>query len=264
MLAETAISVSVGGGSSKVVAKLAATLAKPGGVHVVPAGGEPAFMRRFALADLPLVGPRFQERLARHGLRTVEDALGAGPARLVAWLGEREGAWLWDRLHGVDHAAVESGGDPKSISRDETFAADIVDDRSLGRELLALVDRAAGDLREEGLRARTVTVRIRDFDFRDRQASRTLDAAVESDRAVLRVARELLARLRAARGVPARLLGVALSGLVRDEPAQLPLLATAGATAESPRDRAVARAVDEVRRRLGHDALATGRTPRRR
>ena len=265
VLAETRLSVSIGGGASKLVAKLAATIAKPGGVHVVEPGAESAFMRRFALADLPLVGPRFQQRLARYNLRSVDDALAAGRDHLTAWFGEREGAWLWDRVHGADQGRVEPGGDPKSISRDETFSVDIDDDTALGAELLALVDRAAGDLREEGLRARTVTVRVRDFDFRDRQASRTLDAPVESDRAVLRVAKELLARLRLARRVPARLLGVAVSNLVRDDvPPQLSLLAALEPAAESPRDRAVSRALDDVRSKLGEDALALGRRPGRR
>ncbi len=265
VLAETRLSVSIGGGTSKLVAKLAATLAKPGGVHVVAAGKEAEWMRRFALADLPMVGPRFQERLARYNLRTVDEALAAGRANLVRWLGEREGEWLWDRVHGEDHAAVEPGGDAKSISRDETFAVDLDDDAALTAELLRLVDRAAGDLREDGYLARTVTVRVRDADFTDRQASRTLAAPVLSDRAVLRVAKELLHRLRNARRMPARLLGVGLSGLVReDTPAQLSLLESAAPAAESPKDRAVARAVDDVRRRLGADAVAVGRPPGRR
>jgi DNA polymerase IV len=74
VLGETGLSVSIGGGTSKVVAKLAAGVAKPrpgtpgDGVLVVEPGGEGEFMRRFALADLPLVGPKFQERLALVGL----------------------------------------------------------------------------------------------------------------------------------------------------------------------------------------------------
>jgi len=262
VLAATQISVSVGGGASKLVAKMAATLAKPGGVHVVPAGGEEAFLRRFALADLPMVGPRFQERLLRYNLRTVDDALGVGRERLVEWFGEREGAWLWERIHGADAATVHAHADAKSISRDETFAVDIDDDPSLRRELIELVDRAAGDLREDGFLARTVTVRIRDADFKDRQASRTLDEPILSDRAVLRVARELLTRLRAARRAPARLLGVALSNLVREEaPVQLQLLDAPRPAEESDKDRAVARAMDAVRRKLGDKSVALGRMP---
>jgi len=265
VLKETALSVSIGGGTSKVVAKLAAGLAKPGGVHVVPAGEEEAFMRRFQLGDIPFVGKRFVERLERHRLTSVDDALAAGPDLLRKWLGEREGAWLWDRIRGVDRGEVVSGGDQKSMSRDETFPEDIDDDAQLNAELIRLVDRAAGDLREDDLLARTVTVRLRDRDFKDRQASRTLGAPVLSDRAILRVARELLARLRKARQVPARLLGVALSGLVREDgPAQLSLLEVPAPSAESAQDRAVAHVVDTLRRKLGDDAIALGRKPTRR
>jgi DNA polymerase-4 len=271
VLKKTRIAVSIGGGTSKLVAKLAAGVAKPRagagggrrgevaglGVCVVPAGGEGEFMRWFALADIPFVGPRFQERLARYNLRTVDDALGAGRERLVGWLGEREGEWLWDAARGVDHSEVSAGSEPKSISRDETFAEDIDDDEELRQELLALVDRAASDLREEGLLARTVTVRIRDRDFRDRQASRTLPQPVCTERAVMRVAKELLARLRSARRVPARLLGVALSQLVgEDAPAQLSLLPAApGEVVESEKDRKVAKVVDELRRKLGEGVV---------
>jgi DNA polymerase-4 len=272
VLAETRLSVSIGGGTSKLVAKLAAGVAKPFGdapglgVHVVTAGEEGAFMRRFALADIPFVGPRFQERLARFNLKRVDDALAAGRDRLVRWLGEREGSWLWDCVHGVDHGEVSAGHEPKSISRDETFAEDIAADDALKDELLALVDRATSDLREDGLLARTVTVRIRDRDFRDRQASRTLPEPVSTERAVFRVAKELLARLRAARRVSARLLGVALSQLVReDAPGQLSLLPPVPSEAvESEADRKVTAVVDEVRLRLGRDTVARGRAPRRR
>jgi DNA polymerase-4 len=265
VLAATRLSVSVGGGTSKLVAKLAAGVAKPAGVHVVPAGGEGEFLRRFQLADIPFVGRRFAERLKRWNLVSVDDALAAGPDKLREWLGEREGLWLWARARGVDPAPVEGRGDAKSISRDETFAADVDDDAALRAELIRLMDRAASELREDGLLARTVTVRLRDFDFVDRQASRTLEVPVSSDRAMLRVARELLARLRAARRAPARLLGVALSGLGHETgPEQLSLLSEPGSAVETETDREVARVVDRLRQKLGDEAIALGRKPTRR
>src|SRR5213075_2930549 len=135
---------------------------------------------------------------------------------LRRWLGERAADWLWDRAHGVSDSEVEGHGEAKSISRDETFPRDINDDRELERELLALVTRAAFDLRSDALTARTVTVKIRDMDFRNRSARRTLPEGVVSDRVVMGVARELLAKLRAGRRVPARLLGVGLSSLAAD------------------------------------------------
>jgi DNA polymerase-4 len=265
VVAETSLSLSIGGGTSKLVAKLAAGLAKPrpgtaaDGVHVVGPGAESDFMLQFALADIPFIGPKAQERLARFGLRTVRDVVRHDRETLVGWLGEREGAWLHERARGIDRAPVEANREAKSVSRDETFAADLDDDGALAAKLLALADRASADVRESGLIARTVTVKLRDADFTTRQASRTLADAVQSDRAVYAVARELLTRLRAARRVPARLLGIALSQLVRaGGEGQLSLLESAGDTLETDRDRVISRVIDEVREKFGPDALGRG------
>ena len=231
---ETALTVSVGGGTSKLVAKLAAGVAKPrpgtpaDGVRVVAPGAELEFMRQFALADIPFVGPKFQERLGTLGLRTVVDVLRYERATLVGWLGQRAGRWLHERVRGIDHAPVEPNREPKSISRDETFPQDLADDAALAARLRALADRAAADLREVGLLARTVTV-----------------------------------KLRAARRTPARLLGVAVSQLVTpDARAQLSLLDEARPL-ETERDRTISRVIDEVREKFGPDALgrARGRPP---
>jgi DNA polymerase-4 len=264
---ETQISVSIGGGTSKLVAKLAVERAKPKpgtgatGVHVVEPGQEGDFLATFSLAELPLVGPKFQERLAKLGMQTVRDVLPYDAATLCRWLGEREGEWLYRRVRGIDQSEVESRGEAKSISRDETFSEDIATDDELHRELLALVTRAASDLRADGLTARTITVRIRDFDFRTRSAARTLPRGVIADRVIHAVAKSLLAKLRASRRVPARLLGVALSALAADPDAdQLALFQSAvEKDDETARDRALVRAVDRLRDKFGSDGIVPAR-----
>ena len=263
---ETGLSVSFGGGTAKLVAKLAVERAKPKpgnnatGVHVVEPGAEADFLRGFTLAELPLVGPKFQERLAKLGMITVPDVLQYDVPTLARWLGEREAGWLHDRVRGIDDSPVEPHFEAKSISRDETFPTDIREDAELERELLALVVRAASDLRSDGVTARTITVRIRDSDFRTRSAARTLDTGVISDRVIYSVARTLLHKLRTARRVPARLIGVALSSLASDPNAdQLTLFERAtDAAAETERDRTIARAVDRVRAKFGPDGILPG------
>lgn len=263
VLQTTGLSVSIGGGTSKLVAKLAVERAKPkpgsgaSGVHIVNAGDEQQFLETFDLADIPMIGPRFQERLAKLGMRRVTDVLQYDAATLAQWLGAREAEWLFDRVRGIDSSEVESRGEAKSISRDETFPADIDDDDALARELLALVTRAAADLRGDALTARTITVRIRDHDFRTRQASRTLDAPVISDRVILEVSRRLLSKLRQARRVPARLLGVGLSSLTVDATAdQLTLFERRDSdVAETDRDRIIARTIDRVRAKFGEKGI---------
>jgi len=260
---ETGLSVSIGGGTSKLVAKLAVERAKPKtgatGVHIVSAGDELAFMREHTLADIPGIGPKTTIRLADRGLRTVDDVLALDDAALERLVGGSDARWLAERVRGIDQGEVAEREETKSISRDETFDADLDDDLLLEGELTELVSRAGADLRRDGLQARTITVRIRDTDFRTRQASRTVDESLASDRALFAVARELLYRLRRDRHVPARLLGVALSNFNAPPVKQLGLFESPKTPMETPRDRELSRALDEVRAKFGRAAIAPGR-----
>ncbi len=262
---ETAIDVSIGGGTSRLVAKLAAQRAKPHrsgrGVYVVPPGEEGAFLAEHALADLPMIGPRFQERLAARGLRSVTDALRYDEDRLMAWFGERAGRWLYRRIRGIDPAPVRGRIRSKSLGHEETFASDLVTDDALRRELLRLAGRSAADLRAKGYVARTITVKLRDADFTTRQASHTFRRPVAGDRAVAAAATRLLARLRAARRMPVRLLGVTLAQLAHPdrETTQLTLFAGSGEVGgDEERDQKLSQALDDVAERYGRGRLVRG------
>src|SRR5262245_36276003 len=120
---ETDISISLGGGTNRLIAKMAVERDKPkpgtgaDGVHIVAPGAEQEFLRTFMLADIPMVGPKFQERLGALGFRTVPDVLASDLPSLQRLLGERAGAWLWERCHGRDDGGeVQSGHEAKSMS----------------------------------------------------------------------------------------------------------------------------------------------------
>ena len=264
VIAATGLTVSIGGGTSKLVAKLAVEKAKPkpdtgaNGVKIIAPGGELEFMRTLDLADIPGIGPRTTARLAERGLRKVVDVLALDDAALARLVGS-DAEWLARRVRGVDAGEVADRESAKSISRDDTFPVDINDDLVLEGELTELVGRAAADMRSDGLRARTITVRIRDKDFTTRQASRTVDEPLMSDRGVFLVARTLLQKLRKARRVPARLLGVGLSNFSDPVVKQLPLFEQDRKPLETAKDLEVSRAVDAVREKFGRKAIAPGR-----
>lgn len=271
----TGLTVSIGAAATRLLAKLAVERAKPkpgsggDGVHVVAPGEEAAFMATVSLGDLPGVGPRFRETLASASLATVPDVLATPPDRLRRLLGERAADWLVGRSQGLDESEVRDRESARSISHEETFGHDIDVGDDLRRALVDLVRRVAQHLRRDGLMARTVSVKLRDHDFKTRGASRTLPHGVIADRVILATAHQLLDKLRRARRAPARLLGVALTGLEEaDAEAQLSLFDEQGdATRESEKDRRLARAVDAVRQRYGNDAVVPGRVaerPRRR
>lgn len=269
VLEETGLSVSFGGGTNSLIAKLAVEHAKPKpgtgktGVHVVEPGLELAFMERVALAEIPGIGPTFQRKLADRGLVGAADVWRHDLATLSRWFGDRAARWLHDRARGIHDAPVAPREAAKSIGHEDTFSEDLADDAALEVELRRLVERTAASLRADGLVARTVTVKCKDFDFELRTARRTVRAGLESDRAIADVAIALLGRLRAARRVPVRLLGVSLSGLAEGRTGgQLALFAEAQ-PAEREKDRAVSRAMDAVRTRLGSTAITRGRPLRR-
>ena len=256
---KTGLTLSIGGGTNKLIAKMAVDRAKPiregNGILIIEHGNEVAFLRTCTLADIPLVGPKFQQRLASRGLVSIEDVLRHDLTTLEGWMSKREAAWLWNRVHGRDDADVAHRTMNRGLSRDETFGRDLHDDEDIERELLRLVTRAAADLRGDGLAARIVAVRLRDWDFKTRATQRTLPEPVVSDRAILRVARELLGKLRDVRRVPARLVGVRLSGLTKaTDTDQIALLGTD----ETDRDRGLARAIDRVRGKYGPKSILPG------
>jgi DNA polymerase-4 len=261
VLLRTGISVSLGGGTRRLIAKLAATRAKPAGVHVVPPGEEQTFLDSLALSELPGVGPALAESLRDRGLVRVADARAVQEEWLQAWLGDRRGSWLYGRVRGVDDSAVDPVHLRKSISSERTFFEDLRSDDELSGRLMELVTSIGATLRSKGVRARTVTVKLRDHDFTTRQHTRTMPEPIESNAAIGAVARALLDELRQARRVPARLLGVGLAGLTSEgQVRQLGLFSDDGGQGgESERDRRVSRAMDTLADRFGRGTVTPGR-----
>jgi len=252
------IEVSIGGGTNRLIAKLATRRAKPGGVHVVPPGEEAAFLSQHLLADIPGVGPALAAELKKRGLVAVPDLLGVEEEWLIRWFGDSRAAWLLRRARGQASSAVHAHEGRKSISAERTFFSDIDDDVELERRLLKLTVGIAGQLRTEGLQARTLTVKLRDHDFKTRQRSHTFPEPVELESTLFPMAKEMLADLRQQRRAGARLIGIGLGNLLpRDDDRQLALFAERESF-ESERLRTLHRTMDGVRDRFGRDAVLPG------
>jgi DNA polymerase-4 len=237
------VTCSVGVGPTKLVAKLASRRAKPDGVTVVRADEVSAFLEPLPARALWGVGERTMETLSRLGVRTVGD-LGRTPVGVLGrLLGDQHARDLHDLARGADQRGVVPYEAPKSVSHEETFDRDLDDQRELLREALALSQKVAARLREEGYRARTITLKIRLANFTTLTRSRTLAAPTDVAADLYQVVGELFAALPGARR-RVRLLGVASTGLVQAGEEQLALL-------RGERWGDVERAVDRIERRFG-------------
>jgi DNA polymerase IV len=251
---ELQLTISVGVARTKLVAKVASDLRKPDGLVVVPPGTEAAFLAPLPITRLWGVGAKSAARLAEYGVRTIGD-LAALPEDLLERRFGIVGPSLGARARGLDASPV-SGRDPaKSIGHEHTFDVDSSDREVIERSLLGLSEGVAGRLRDSGVKASTVTVKIRDSSFRTITRQRTLKEPTDLTGPIFRTALEL-ARPEV-RGKKIRLLGVTASGL--GEKDQMSLFAL-----EDPRRRRVVEAEDQVRHRFGDRAITRARLVRSR
>jgi DNA polymerase-4 len=221
---ETGLGCSLGAGGSKTVAKIASDRRKPGGVVVVPEGGDRAFLAPLPLRLLPGVGPRAEERLKAAGCSVVGDLAELGAGELAIALPGKVGEELQRRARGIDERpVVTEPAEPVTISCEETFARDMVDIDRMRAELELLGDRVWERLGHYEYRTRTVTVKLRYPDFAIATRARTFDAPIESGAELNQVAFELLDRALADRPAPVRLLGVGAGKLARDLDLELQL-----------------------------------------
>jgi DNA polymerase IV len=246
---EVGLTASVGVGPTKLVAKIASDLRKPDGLVVVPDGQEAAFLAPLPIWRLWGVGPQTQEVLAELGASTIGELASIPVDALVRRLGQH-GAELHQRALGVDSSPVAGDVAAKSVSHEHTFSVDTADRERIEATILALSEGVAERLRKGGVRASTVTVKVRDSAFRTVTRQRRLAVPTDLADPIYRTALEL-ARPEI-RGRRIRLVGVAGSGL--EEPAQLAMFAE-----EDPRRRRAAEATDAIRRRFGERSVTRAR-----
>ena len=243
---ELNLSCSIGIGPTRLLAKMAAELDKPGGLTTLGKDDVHGSLRELPVRKLYGIGPVTEECLRGLGLTTI-GRLQDVPLELLASAFPTGSAALKELAFGGSDEAVRAGHvAPKSMGHEVTFASDISDPELLQATLLDLADRAAGDLRRKGYACRTLALKLRDEHFHTFGGQRTLPDATSSTKVIYTTASALLGDLHAS-GCRLRLLGLTLSGLTC-EARQLGL-------DDSWREAACDEAVDRVRAKYGAGAL---------
>ena len=225
MRAETRLNCSIGIGTSRLIAKVSSAKAKPNGVLWVVPGQEAKFLAPLDVRDIPGVGKVTEQNLHALGVKTVSDL-----ARLEDHeLEQRFGKWglaMSGKARGEDaggwfDSEVGEDTNPKSISHEHTFNLDTADPSQLEATLTRLCEMVGRRLRENGLHARTIQLKLRYKDFTTITRAHSLPAPTQLDTEIFEQIRALF-RKNWKPGNQVRLLGVHVSSFA--PPAQIDLL----------------------------------------
>ena len=253
----TGLTASVGVAGNKLVAKIASDLDKPDGLVVVGPDAVRTVLDPLPVEVIPGVGKRTLARLHAAGIRSVAD-LRSAPDRDLQPVFGRYTQRMRDKAAGIDARPVSPERVEKSISSEETFDTDLVEQNELEARLLALSESTARRLRRAAMVAGQVQVKIRRSDFATFTRQQGLNPPTAGTDQVFATARRLLERWREENpDARIRLLGVGVGRLAAA--AQGELFATQASAGDT-----VDEAVDRIRDRYGSAAVGRARNlPRR-
>ncbi|MBJ7286336.1 MAG: DNA polymerase IV [Candidatus Nanopelagicus sp.] len=250
---EQGITCSVGIAHNKFIAKIASGHCKPNGVLEIDPAKMLDFLHPLAASEIWGVGPKTNEQLAKLGLITIADIANTPRSTLIKILGQAGGSSLYELAWGRDYRDVITEHIEKSISASETFDFDIDQQEEILKEYLRLTEKSAERMREKGLAANTISIKVRFSDFKTISRSKTFDLPINSTQEIFEVVKNLYLALGLER-VLIRLVGVSLDSLVENDDLQQMVLGQR----ESGWAQAD-RAIDRIKQRFGRTSLRPAR-----
>jgi DNA polymerase-4 len=254
--AELGLTVSVGVGPNKFVAKLASDMDKPDGLTVAPDAPDAlaAWLQPLGIERMWGVGPKSLPHFHAAGIRTFGELQRTEPGKLRTALGDHA-LGMRERAFGRDDRPVETEHERKGVGHETTFGEDLTDPEAVVDMLHGLTESACRRLRASGGTTRRIAIKIRFGDFETITRSCTLDAETDSTLAVLAAAKDLFRRWATRDFVPVRLIGVRLERTEAGEEAPASLFADV----QDERHRTIDRVADAIERKFGKGIVGRGR-----
>jgi len=251
---ELGLIASVGIAPNKFLAKIASDLKKPDGFVIITEDNKQRLLDALPISKIWGIGRVTERALKAIGINTIGQLKNTDPEHLKDSLGNQTPHIL--RLaHGIDNRKVESARITKSISSEETFAADIEDKDILLGVLLGQVEEVAQRLRKGKFEAKTITLKLRYGDFKTITRSSTFDRATNTTETLWQEARAVFLKWHKKSAGHLRLLGFGASGLITEGTGQKELFVNP----EEERQKRLDQAYDEIKNKYGNDAVKRGR-----
>jgi DNA polymerase-4 len=206
----TGLNASAGISYNKFLAKLASDYRKPNGQYTITPEMGPAFVEALPVGKFHGIGPATSAKMNSLGLRTGLDMRNQSLEFMQANFG-KAGAYYYWISRGVDHREVRANRVRKSVGGENTFSTDLTEFEPMLAELQPLIDKVWRHCEDKGSRGRTVTLKVKFFDFELISRSRTVNGSIDS-RSELQSESAKLLRALFPLGKAVRLLGISISG----------------------------------------------------
>lgn len=245
------ISISIGVGSSKVIARIASGLKKPAGIVHIPAGQEKEFLATLPVDVLPGVGRVAKEKMNELNIFRVAD-LERLPRRVLEQLFGKNGVNIWEYANGIDYREIVVKIIPGQLSRETSFEEDTMDMSIVKGALQYLTERIAKKLREQDLVCGNLSVKIGYSDFKRHARSRTLAAPTNDGAEMFYYADKIFEEIHLRR-IRIRHVGLSAANIA-------PRRRQMFLFDEHTRQEALNTAVDEIRARFGFMSVLPAET----
>lgn len=254
---ELHFTVNIGISDCKLLAKMASDFEKPDKVHTLFPDEIAEKMWPLPAGELFLVGRSSTKKLAGLGIRSIGDIARMDPALLQLHFG-KQGKTMWEFANGIDASAVRGESDAaKSYGNSVTLGFDVVDADSAKKILLSLCETVGARLRADGAYIRSVTVTIKDCEFRTTSHQTGLDDATNVTEVIYREACILFDQLWD--HVPIRLIGVSAGKITDSAYSQMELFSSSMNGPAPEKLSKLNAAIDQIRDRYGEDSIKRAR-----
>ncbi len=257
---ETGLTISVGVSFTKAFAKLGSDYKKPDATTVITPENFREIVWPLPVSDLLFVGKSAKKVFERLGINTIGELAESSRATVSSLLG-KTGELIHDYANGKSDSPVQSAfaeSDPKSIGRGITFPHDLTEISEIKTGIAILADDVAARLRKHGLRAFSVSLTVRDPNFKTTSRQKTLTTPTHLEHDISKTCLELYNTYYAKNAVPVRMLTVTAGSLVPDSISGHEQISLFGEATDGTKHENIELAVDKIRKKFGRDAMKKG------
>ena len=210
---EIGLTASAGISINKFTAKVATEINKPNGQKTIHPDRLEAFLNKLAIDKFFGVGKVTAKKMNELGIYNGFDLR----AKSLNFLEEKFGKMgksFYKIIRGQQHNPVNPNRVRKSVGAERTFNKDIRSEGFMIEKLKIIATEVEERLSKIGSRGKTITIKIKYYDFNLETRSRTISNLVQKKSEFFPIISELIYQKEILK--PVRLLGISISSLVND------------------------------------------------